>query len=175
MMKTFTRTKVSRSCLCCLTLSSPKKIAAEIVGKELFDQISRISLELYKRASEFALSRGLILADTKFEFGLAPPASGGPPVLTLIDEVLTPDSSRYWPLAGYKTGKPQPSFDKQYLRDWLTAIGFEKGLEKGKDGADGWTVDDNVVEGTKVRYEEAYERLVGTLGDSEVTMSPMVE
>ena len=80
--------------------------------------------------------------------------------MILIDEVLTPDSSRYWPLEGYQPGKPQPSFDKQFLRDWLSAQGFKKGLETGKIGQTGWTMDGAVVEGTKKRYEEALHLLV---------------
>lgn len=77
-----------------------------------------------------------------------------------MDELLTPDSSRYWPLEGYAPGGPQPSFDKQYLRDWLVSSGFKKGLESGLHG-DGWTIDEKVVEGTKKRYEEAVSLLMG--------------
>ncbi|GAB1523988.1 Bifunctional purine biosynthetic protein ade1 [Rhizoctonia solani] len=146
--------------------------AAEIVGKELCEKIASISVRIYKEAAEYAASRGVILADTKLEFGLVD-VPGGEPELILIDEVLTPDSSRYWPASEYKLGKwklayragttlnqrafigqSQPSFDKQYLRDWLTAEGFKKGLENGKDGQ-GWIMTDAVVEGTRKRYQEA--------------------
>lgn len=78
----------------------------------------------------------------------------------LIDELLTPDSSRYWPAASYAPGGSQPSFDKQYLRDWLVSSGFKKGLEEGPDGQ-GWKMEEDVVEGTKKRYEEALHMLIG--------------
>ena len=83
--------------------------------------------------------------------------------LILIDECLTPDSSRYWPAASYAAGGPQTSFDKQYLRDWLTKTGFRKGLESGPEGkaGEGWVMDDSVVEGTRKRYLEALEMLTG--------------
>ncbi|KAJ1310926.1 hypothetical protein OPQ81_009438 [Rhizoctonia solani] len=131
--------------------------AAEIVGKELCDKIASISVRIYKEAAEYAASRGVILADTKLEFGLVE-VPGNDPQLILIDEVLTPDSSRYWPASEYKLGQSQPSFDKQYLRDWLTTEGFKKGLEHGKDGQ-GWTMTDDVVEGTRKRYQEALDLL----------------
>ncbi|KAJ2934666.1 hypothetical protein H1R20_g2472, partial [Candolleomyces eurysporus] len=135
---------------------SPEK-AAQVIGQELYDQISEVSIKLYTTAAEYALSRGVILADTKFEFGLIPSASGSGKDLILVDEVLTPDSSRYWPLSEYVPGKSQPSFDKQYLRDWLVGAGFRKGLESGPEGkeGEGWVIDEKVVEGTKKRYEEA--------------------
>ncbi|RXW11553.1 hypothetical protein EST38_g14301 [Candolleomyces aberdarensis] len=135
---------------------SPEK-AAQVIGQELYDKISEVSIKLYTTAAEYALSRGVILADTKFEFGLIPSASGSGKELILVDEVLTPDSSRYWPLSEYVPGKSQPSFDKQYLRDWLVGAGFRKGLESGPEGkeGEGWAIDEKVVEGTKKRYEEA--------------------
>jgi phosphoribosylaminoimidazole-succinocarboxamide synthase len=119
-------------------------------------------LRLYSVAAEYALSKGVILADTKFEFGLVPSSTGEGKDLILIDEVLTPDSSRYWPSEGYTVGKGQPSFDKQYLRDWLVGAGFKKGFESGPEGKEGqgWTIDESVVEGTKKRYSEAVEMLV---------------
>ncbi|KAF8493294.1 phosphoribosylaminoimidazole-succinocarboxamide synthase [Russula emetica] len=123
---------------------SPKQAAA-LIGQELYDRISHIALKLYTAAAEHAATRGLIIADTKFEFGIV----GGD--LTLIDEALTPDSSRYWPLEGYTPGRSQRSFDKQYLRDWLTSQGFQKGLEDGPDGQ-GWTMSEEVVQGTRERY-----------------------
>lgn len=139
---------------------SPEQ-AAKIIGQELLDKIASISLQLYSAAAEYALSRGVILADTKFEFGLIPSATGTGKDLILVDEVLTPDSSRYWPLAGYEAGKAQPSFDKQYLRDWLVAAGFKKGLETGPEGkeGEGWVIDEQIVEGTQKRYKEAVDLL----------------
>ena len=104
------------------------------------------------------MTRGLILADTKFEFGLIQTSEGEEVIL--IDELLTPDSSRYWPAESYAPGGSQPSFDKQYLRDWLVSTGFKKGLEAGPDGQ-GWKMEDAVVEGTRKRYEEALKMLVG--------------
>lgn len=121
-------------------------------------------MELYKTAAAYAETRGLILADTKFEFGLVPsPPPSSLPQVILIDELLTPDSSRYWPLEGYEPGRPQPSFDKQYLRDWLVEAGFRKGLESGKEGEEGsgWVIEEGVVEGTKARYDEAVRLLMG--------------
>ncbi|KAF8647211.1 hypothetical protein AX16_006849 [Volvariella volvacea WC 439] len=132
--------------------------AAKIVGQELYDQISKAALELYKTAADYAYTRGVILADTKFEFGLVPsPDDPSKQTLILIDELLTPDSSRYWPLASYEPGKSQPSFDKQYLRDWLVATGFRKGLESGPEGkeGEGWVIEESVVQGTRERYAEA--------------------
>ncbi|KIJ55541.1 hypothetical protein M422DRAFT_220263 [Sphaerobolus stellatus SS14] len=132
--------------------------AKKLLGDALYDQVSSTALALYTAASQYAESRGLILADTKFEFGQLP---DGP--LILIDEVLTPDSSRYWPKNGYQPGKSQPSFDKQYVRDWLVENGFKKGLESGPVGheGEGWEIEKSVVEGTKERYKEAVERLMG--------------
>jgi phosphoribosylaminoimidazole-succinocarboxamide synthase len=110
---------------------------------------------LYKQAASHAESCGLILADTKFEFGLVPSATKpGDKELILVDEVLTPDSSRYWPLETYSPGAPQPSFDKQYLRDWLISAGYRKGLEAGVDG-EGWVIEEWVVGGTRDKYVEA--------------------
>lgn len=132
--------------------------AAKLVGQDLCDRISAVAIQLYTEAARYALSRGLILADTKFEFGLVPSPTGAQDELILIDEALTPDSSRYWPASGYAPGGPQPSFDKQYLRDWLKEQGFKKGLEAGKDGQ-GWTMSEEVVRGTRERYVEAREKL----------------
>lgn len=128
--------------------------AAALVGEDSYGKISTAALELYKTASNYASTRGLILADTKFEFG-TDLATGE---VILIDELLTPDSSRYWPANQYEAGRPQPSFDKQFLRDWLTSSGFKKGLEGGLDGS-GWEMSPEVVEGTKKRYEEAWDLL----------------
>ncbi|KAF9525101.1 hypothetical protein CPB83DRAFT_860015 [Crepidotus variabilis] len=140
---------------------SPDK-AAQLIGLNLCEQISKVALELYTVAADYAKTRGVILADTKFEFGLIPDEEDNTKTkLILVDEVLTPDSSRYWPLEGYKPGGPQPSFDKQYLRDWLVASGFRKGLESGPEGKEneGWLIDEDVVEGTRKRYAEALELL----------------
>lgn len=137
-------------------------IAAKIVGQELYDQISTAALKLYTTAADYAASRGLILADTKFEFGLIPsPEDPTKKQLILVDELLTPDSSRYWPLEGYKPGGPQPSFDKQYLRDWLVRSGFRKGLESGPEGKEGqgWVIAEEIVKGTADRYREAVKLL----------------
>jgi phosphoribosylaminoimidazole-succinocarboxamide synthase len=133
--------------------------AAALIGADLYAQISTTSLQLYNEAASHATSRGLILADTKFEFGLIPSASSpSGKQLILIDELLTPDSSRYWPMEGYAPGRSQPSFDKQFVRDWLARAGFKKGLEAGKEG-EGWTLDDSVVEGTRRRYVDAVRML----------------
>ncbi|KAH8818551.1 phosphoribosylaminoimidazole-succinocarboxamide synthase [Flagelloscypha sp. PMI_526] len=138
--------------------------ARTLVGDAVFNKIRDASLALYTTAAEYALAHEVILADTKFEFGLIP-SSPNPSEkqLILVDEVLTPDSSRYWPLAEYKEGQGQPSFDKQYLRDWLKSSGFRKGLESGPEGreGEGWTIEKSVVEGTKKRYAEALALLTG--------------
>lgn len=131
---------------------SPEQAAA-LIGQELYDKISAAAVRLYTVAAENAATRGLIVADTKFEFGLVDGE------LILIDEALTPDSSRYWPLEGYAPGRSQPSFDKQYLRDWLTSQGFRKGLEGGPDG-EGWTMSDEVVLETRERYLSARDLLL---------------
>lgn len=131
--------------------------AATLVGEEIYNRISVVALELYKTASDYAITKGLILADTKFEFGMNLATED----VILIDEVLTPDSSRYWPADQYEAGRPQLSFDKQFLRDWLTSSGFEKGLEDGLDGK-GWEMTPDVVGGTKKRYEEAWQLLAGS-------------
>jgi phosphoribosylaminoimidazole-succinocarboxamide synthase len=131
--------------------------AATLVGEEIYTRVSTVALGLYRAASDYAITKGLILADTKFEFGMDP-ATGD---VILIDELLTPDSSRYWPADQYEAGRPQPSFDKQYLRDWLTSSGFKKGLEGGLGGK-GWEMTPTVVEGTKQRYDEAWQLLAGS-------------
>ncbi|MGL4465488.1 MAG: phosphoribosylaminoimidazolesuccinocarboxamide synthase [Planctomycetia bacterium] len=123
--------------------------AAEIVGPELAAELERRSLDLYDRAARYALERGIILADTKFEFGET--ADGR---LILVDEALTPDSSRFWPAASYAPGASPPSFDKQYVRDWLESIGFDKQSEPPPLPPD-------VAWNTRAKYVEAYERLTG--------------
>ena len=127
---------------------------AEMIGPELATRIKGISIRLYERAAAIALQKGLIIADTKFEFGLD--AAGQ---LVLMDEVLTPDSSRYWPLDGWQEGANPPSFDKQYLRDWL-----ETAQVDGKPWpktAPAPTLPAEVIERTAAKYREAMERLVG--------------
>jgi phosphoribosylaminoimidazole-succinocarboxamide synthase len=128
-------------------------VIAEKHGVELASKLRDRTIELYSEARAYALTRGLILADTKFEFGLD--ADGE---LILADEVFTPDSSRYWPAEGYEPGRVQPSFDKQYVRDWLTssASGWDR-----KSDAPPPPLPADVVEATRQRYVEAYERLTG--------------
>jgi phosphoribosylaminoimidazole-succinocarboxamide synthase len=124
--------------------------AAELVGdRALTERVRDTAIELYRFAAEYARGRGVILADTKFEFGLD--ADGQ---LTVGDEVLTPDSSRYWPLEGYEVGRGQPSFDKQFVRDWATASGWDKSPPAP-------ALPEDVVEGTTARYAEAYELITG--------------
>jgi phosphoribosylaminoimidazole-succinocarboxamide synthase len=124
--------------------------AAELVGgKDLLDELRRRSLALYTRAAEHARERGVILADTKFEFGFD--ADGE---LRVGDEVLTPDSSRFWPADGYEPGRSQPSFDKQYVRDWAAGTGWDK-----KPPAP--PIPDEVVARTREKYVQAYERIAG--------------
>jgi phosphoribosylaminoimidazole-succinocarboxamide synthase len=124
--------------------------AAELVGDaELMQRVRDVSVGLYTFASEHARANGVILADTKFEFGLD--ADGE---LVLGDEVLTPDSSRYWPAEGYEPGHGQPSFDKQYVRDWASASGWDKKPPAPE-------IPEDVVTGTRARYVEAYELITG--------------
>lgn len=120
--------------------------AAEIVGKDLSEKLAAKSISLYSKAKEFAKGRGIIIADTKFEFGLDENDN-----LVLVDEVLTPDSSRFWNAAEYKIGQSQDSYDKQYLRNWLTSNGLA-----GKEGV---SMDSSVVEKSREKYIEAYEAL----------------
>ena len=125
--------------------------AAEIVGdRPLMEDLRRISIELYQRAAEHAVDRGIILADTKFEFG-RDSESGR---IVVGDEVLTPDSSRFWPADGYQPGTGQPSFDKQYVRDWASGSGWDKSPPAPE-------LPDDVVQGTRQRYREAYEKITG--------------
>jgi phosphoribosylaminoimidazole-succinocarboxamide synthase len=124
--------------------------AAEIVGdRALMEDLRRVSIELYVHAAEHAAERGIILADTKFEFG----RHAGCEVV-LGDEVLTPDSSRFWPADAYQAGRPQPSFDKQYVRDWADAAGWDHSPPAPELPPD-------VVEQTRAKYVEAYERITG--------------
>lgn len=122
--------------------------AASRVGGELAERVRAISLELYRRGAAYAEPRGIILADTKFEFGLVGDQ------LIWIDEALTPDSSRFWPAEGYQPGRAQPSFDKQYVRDHLERIGWNK-------QPPGPELPPDVVSATRAKYREAYRHLTG--------------
>ncbi|MGW5649662.1 phosphoribosylaminoimidazolesuccinocarboxamide synthase [Saccharopolyspora sp. NPDC003752] len=127
-------------------------VAAQL-GADRAAELRDLTLLVYRRAAEHARGRGVILADTKFEFGLAGDGS-----LVLGDEVLTPDSSRYWPADGYEVGKVQPSFDKQYVRNWLTspASGWDRASDTPPP-----PLPADVLDATRARYVEAYERITG--------------
>ncbi len=120
----------------------------EIVGRDLADKAAKLTLDMYKEAAAYAAERGIIIADTKFEFGLIDGR------ITLIDEVLTPDSSRFWPAAQYEPGHAQPSFDKQYLRDWLETQPWNKKAPAPE-------LPKNVSDTTAEKYQEAYSLLTG--------------
>jgi phosphoribosylaminoimidazole-succinocarboxamide synthase len=122
--------------------------AASLIGKDLAEKVRTVSLEIYRRAADYAEPRGVILADTKFEFGLLNNH------LIWIDEVLTPDSSRFWPAAQYNPGGPQPSFDKQFVRDYLERIQWPK-------TPPGPELPPEVVAATRAKYREAYRILAG--------------
>src|SRR2546426_292800 len=137
--------------------------AAELAGREQFEEVERVSLELYTFASAHAEARGIILADTKFEFGVDEAGT-----LVLGDEALTPDSSRFWPAGEYSPGGPQPSFDKQFVRDYCESLGWDK-TDPGPE------LPEYVVAGTRARYVEAFERLTRVafddyLADPEVVL-----
>jgi phosphoribosylaminoimidazole-succinocarboxamide synthase len=124
--------------------------ACEIVGsRPLMEELRRASIALYEHGAQHALGRGIILADTKFEFGASPGAE-----VVLGDEVLTPDSSRFWPADEYEPGRPQSSFDKQYVRDWLDEAGWDHSPPAPE-------LPDDVVVNTRAKYVEAYERVSG--------------
>ncbi len=120
----------------------------EIVGHATADELRRRSLSIYQRGAELARQRGIIIADTKFEWGRV----GGE--LILIDEVLTPDSSRFWPADQFQPGQGQPSFDKQFVRDWLETTSWDKNSPPP-------ALPDDVVTRTREKYVEAYEQLTG--------------
>jgi len=137
--------------------------AIELVGEERFRELEHLSLELYRFASDYAAERGIVLADTKLELGL-----DGEGRIVLADEAFTPDSSRFWPADEYTPGGPQPSFDKQFVRDYCETLGWDK-------SPPGPELPDDVVAGTRARYIEAFERLTGTafddyLADPEVLL-----
>jgi phosphoribosylaminoimidazole-succinocarboxamide synthase len=124
--------------------------AAKIVGADQAEELRDLTLRLYDTAADFASSRGIILADTKFEFGINMAGE-----ITFGDEVLTPDSSRFWEADGWAPGKSQPSFDKQFVRDWLTSSGWDKNSTPPELPAE-------IVEKTAARYEQAFERITGS-------------
>jgi len=129
--------------------------AAELIGdRELAEKLRDTSIAVYEHAAEHARERGIILADTKFEFGLD---AGG--TLTLGDEVCTPDSSRFWPADQYEPGRGQPSFDKQFVRDWASSTGWERNPPAP-------AIPDDVVARTRAKYVEAYERITGESFDA---------
>ncbi|SOB58102.1 Phosphoribosylaminoimidazole-succinocarboxamide synthase [Pseudodesulfovibrio profundus] len=123
--------------------------AADLIGEEMMRKVEKLALDIYIRARDYAKERGILIADTKFEFGMLGDE------LILIDEVLTPDSSRFWPMEGYAPGQSQPSFDKQYFRDWLVEIGFNKQPPAPN-------VPENIAEQTRAKYLEAYKLLTGS-------------
>jgi len=125
-----------------------QKYVEELLGKKISDEMARTSIEIYKQASAYAFTRGIIIADTKFEFGI----SNGEVIL--IDEALTPDSSRFWPKDRYAPGKPQPSFDKQFVRDYLETLDWDKSPPAPK-------LPKEIVEKTSQKYLEAYKILTG--------------
>jgi len=123
--------------------------ARELIGDERFFELERISIELYNTAAEYAAGKGIIIADTKFELGLDEDGN-----VVLGDEAFTPDSSRFWPADEYKPGGPQPSFDKQFVRDYAESLGWDK-------TPPGPELPDEVVAGTRARYLEAFEQITG--------------
>lgn len=123
--------------------------AALIVGEDIATELRDVSLKLYKTAAEYASTRGIIVADTKFEFG-----ANSEGTITWGDEALTPDSSRFWEASRWSPGKSQPSFDKQYLRDWLVSTGWDKKSPPPE-------LPDEIISKTAARYEEAFERITG--------------
>lgn len=125
-------------------------VVVDKLGRERAEELREATLRIYAEAAALAEEKGIILADTKFEFGVDKHGT-----LVLADEVLTPDSSRYWPADTYEEGKVQPSFDKQYVRDWLTNSGWDKESTPPR-------LPDDVVQATRARYVEAFERLSGT-------------
>jgi phosphoribosylaminoimidazole-succinocarboxamide synthase len=135
--------------------------ARELIGDDLYERLRALSIDIYRRAADHAGSKGVILADTKFEFGFAGDE------LLLIDEVLTPDSSRYWPADSWTPGRDVPSFDKQYVRDWLDQSGWDHSPPAPQ-------LPTEVIAGTRGRYVEAYERITGSsFSEYLATYSPV--
>jgi len=129
-------------------LNVDQKYAEGVVGKDAASKLKEISIDIYKKASELALTRGIIIADTKFEFGVYDNE------IILIDEALTPDSSRFWPADQYTRGKSQPSFDKQFVRDYLEGLGWNKTPPAPK-------LPEEIIKKTTQKYLQVYERLTG--------------
>ncbi len=127
--------------------------AASLLGNDVAATVETISLQIFEAGRQYAATKGILMADTKFEFGMVDDT------LVLIDEVMTPDSSRFWPADQYKEGQSQPSFDKQYLRDWLSAQPWNKQAPPP-------TLPDEVVAATSARYQEAYQTLTGKTFDA---------
>ena len=132
----------------------PFKTMAAMIGGHLANEVRDAAIQLYERAAAYALTKGIIIADTKFEFGLDEHGT-----LTLMDEVLTPDSSRYWPVEGYVEGQNPPSFDKQFVRDWLESVRIEG--EPWNKKAPAPAMPAEVAERTAAKYREAFDRLAG--------------
>jgi phosphoribosylaminoimidazole-succinocarboxamide synthase len=122
-----------------------------LIGKDMTEKVAKVAIQLYTEAAEYALTKSIIIADTKFEFGLD---NNG--VLHVMDEVLTPDSSRFWPLESYKVGSNPPSYDKQYVRDWLESIHWNKAPPAP-------ALPDDVAQRTSEKYLEAFEKLTGKM------------
>jgi phosphoribosylaminoimidazole-succinocarboxamide synthase len=129
-------------------INVPIDAVSRSVGEELAKRLAKISLEIYREAARYAETRGIIICDTKLEFGLRNGA------LILVDEVLTPDSSRFWPREAYSPGQPQPSFDKQFVRDYLEALDWDKRPPAP-------ALPDEIVEATSAKYLEAYRLITG--------------
>ncbi len=129
-------------------LNVDQKYVEDLLGKETAGKIRSLSLAVYTKAAEYARSKGIIIADTKFEFGIFEDR------IIIIDEVLTPDSSRFWPLDGYEPGRPQSSFDKQFVRDYLETLDWDK-------TPPGPRLPDEIIEKTSAKYREACRRLTG--------------
>jgi len=136
--------------------------AADLVGDGLFAEVERTSLALYEHAAEHAARCGILIADTKFEFGLDEAGR-----LVLADEAFTPDSSRFWPAGDYRPGGPQPSFDKQFVRDYCESLGWDK-------TPPGPELPEQVVDGTRARYVDAFERLTGLSFDAYLAAPDVV-
>ena len=129
-------------------LNVNQKYVEGVAGKDTAQKLKQISIDIYKKASDYAITRGIIIADTKFEFGIYDNE------IILIDEVLTPDSSRFWPADQYRSGEPQPSFDKQFVRDYLESLGWNKTPPAPK-------LPEEIIKKTTQKYLQVYERLTG--------------
>ncbi|GAA6032081.1 hypothetical protein JCM8097_007058 [Rhodosporidiobolus ruineniae] len=143
----------------------PDELAKHLPDSSLAEPLQQYALSLYSTAAAHSLSRGLILADTKFEFGLFPVPAGSPegtkPTLALVDECLTPDSSRFWPADQWAEGNKMVGFDKQFLREWLKSGGGGFGKAAPGEDEQGVEIPEDIVQATWAKYEEAYEKLTG--------------